>query len=81
LKKKTREREYDSQVSRVLKLEYVEDASWSERSIKVTSTLEVAILNNVQAERHVQKKTIDILKYEHEVTSSTILRVLKRNEF
>jgi hypothetical protein len=27
LKKKTREREYDSQVSRVLKLEYVEDAS------------------------------------------------------
>jgi hypothetical protein len=81
LKKKAREREYDSSVSRVLKLEYIEDASRSKRSFKVTSIVEAAILNNVQTDRHEREKTSTFLKYEHEVSSNTILRVLKRNGF
>jgi hypothetical protein len=81
LKKKAREREYDPSVSRVLKLEYIEDAPRSRRSLKVTSVVEAAILNNVQTDRHEREKTSTFLRYEHEVSSNTILRVLKRNEF
>jgi transposase len=81
LKKKTRSRGYDSQISRVLKLEYVTDASRSGRSFKITSVIEAVIVENVQADRHEREKTSAFLKYEHEVSSDTILRVLKRNDF
>ncbi len=81
LKKKARSREYDSQISRVLKLEYVEDVSRFDRSLKITSIIETIILNNVQADKHDREKTIDTLRYEHDVASSTILRMLKRNDF
>jgi hypothetical protein len=81
LKKKARSRGYDSQISRILKLEYVEDVSRFDRSLKITSVIETVILNNVQADRHDREKTIDTLRYEHDVASSTILRMLKRNDF
>jgi hypothetical protein len=50
-------------------------------SFKITSIIETIILNNVQADKHDREKTIDTLKYEHDVASSTILRMLKRNDF
>jgi transposase len=81
LKKKARSRGYDPQISRVLKLEYVEDAPRSGRPLKITPAIETVILDNVQADRHDRKKTADTLKYEHDVASSTILRMLKRNGF
>jgi hypothetical protein len=40
-----------------------------------------AILNNVRQNRNDREKCSAFLKYEHEVSSHTILRVLKRNEF
>jgi hypothetical protein len=81
LKKKARSRDYDSQISRVLKLEYVTDASRSDRSLKITSIIEAVIVKNVQADKHEREKTSTFLKYEHKVSSNTILRVLKRNDF
>jgi hypothetical protein len=81
LKRKARSREYDSKISRVLKLEYVTDASRSDRSSKVTSAVETVILVNVRADRNGREKCSARLNYEHGVSSITILRVLKRNEF
>ncbi len=81
LKKKARSRGYDPQISRVLKLEYVTDAPRSDRSLKITPAIEAAIVENVQADRHGREKTSAFLRYEHGVSSDTILRVLKRNGF
>ncbi len=81
LKKKARSRDYDSQISRVLKLEYVTDASRSNRSFKITSIIETIIMKNIQADKHERKKMSTFLRYKHEVSSNIILRVLKRNEF
>jgi hypothetical protein len=81
LKKKARSRDYDSQIFRVLKLEYVTDASRSNQSLKITSIIEAIIMKNVQADKHEREKTSICLKYEHEVSSNIIFHVLKRNEF
>jgi hypothetical protein len=81
LKRKARSRGYDPKISRVLKLEYVTDAPRSGRPPKVTPTVETAILVNVRADRNEREKCSARLDYEHEVSSTTILRVLKRNEF
>jgi hypothetical protein len=81
LKRKARSREYDSKISRVLKLEYVTDASRSDRLSKITSAVETIILINVRADRNERKKCSARLNYEHEISSIIILRVLKRNEF
>jgi hypothetical protein len=81
LKRKARSRGYDSKISRVLKLEYVTDASRSDRFSKVTSVVETVILINVRADRNEREKCFARLNYEHGVSSITILRVLKRNEF
>jgi KaiC/GvpD/RAD55 family RecA-like ATPase len=81
LKRKARSREYDSKISRVLKLEYVTDASRSDRSSKITSIVETIILNNVRVDKNEREKCFVRLSYEHGVSSIIILRVLKRNEF
>ncbi len=81
LKKKARLRDYDFAVSRVLKIKYVIDASRSDRLSKITSTMKQAILNNVRKNRNDREKSSAVLSYEHEVCASTILRVLRRNEF
>jgi hypothetical protein len=81
LKRKARSREYDLKISRVLKLECVTDASRSDRFSKITSIVETIILINVRADRNEREKCFARLNYEHEVSSITILRVLKRNEF
>jgi hypothetical protein len=81
LKRKARSREYDSKISPVLKLEYVTDASRLDRFSKVTSIVETVILINVRADRNEREKCSARLSYEHEISSITILRVLKRNEF
>ncbi len=81
LKRKARSREYDSKISRVLKLEYVTDASRSDKFSKVISIVETVILINVRVDRNERKKCFTRLSYEHEISSIIILRVLKRNEF
>jgi transposase len=81
LKKKARQRGYDPLVSRVLIIEYVIDDHRSGRPPKVTPAVEQAILNNVRQDRNDREKCSARLRYEHEVSSTTILRVLKRNGF
>ncbi len=81
LKKKARQRDYDFKVSRVLKLEYVKNASRSDKSSKITSAVKQIILNNVRHDQNDRKKSSAFLRYEYEVSSNTIFRALKRNEF
>ncbi len=81
LKKKARQRDYDFTISRILKLEYVANASRSDRLSKITSTMKQVILNNVRKNRNDREKSSALLRYEYEVCSNIILRVLKRNEF
>ena len=52
LKRKARDRGYDPTVSRILKVEYVQDAPRSGRPLKVTPEIEQAILNNVRHDRN-----------------------------
>jgi KaiC/GvpD/RAD55 family RecA-like ATPase len=81
LKKKARSREYDLKISRMLKFEYVTNASRSNKSSKITSIVETIILINVRADKNEREKCFARLNYEHEISSIIILRVLKRNEF
>jgi hypothetical protein len=81
LKRKARSRNYDFHISYVLKFEYVTNASRSNRSFKITSIIEAMIMKNVQTNKHERKKTSTFLRYEHEMSSNIIFRVLKRNEF
>lgn len=80
-KKKARSRGYDPQISRVLKVEYVEDAPRFGRPLKITPELKEAILDNVRQDRNGREKSSAVLGYEHGVSSTTILRVLRKNGF
>ena len=64
-----------------MKVEYVEDACPSGRPPKVTSEVEQAILDNVRHDRNGREKSSAVLGYEHGVSSTTILNVLRRNNF
>ena len=79
LKKKARERGYDPTISRVIKEEYVTDAPRPGQPTKVTEDVEKNILSNVRKNRHEREKSSAILGLEHNLSSTTILRVLKRN--
>jgi hypothetical protein len=81
LKKKARSREYDSKISRMLKLDYVTNVSRLNRFSKIILIVETIILINVRVDKNERKKCFARLSYEHEISSITILRVLKRNEF
>ena len=81
IKRKARDRRYDPTVSRILNVEYVEDACRSGRPPKVTSELEQAILDNVRHDRNDREKSSAVLGYEHGVSSTTILNILRRNNF
>ena len=80
LKKKTRQRNYNSEISRLLKKKYVTDTPRSERSLKVTSEIEKNILENVRKDRNSREKSFAVLEFEHDISSIIILEVLKRNE-
>ena len=81
LKIKARQRGYDPTVSRVLKVEYIEDAPRSGRPKKVTSEVEQAILNNVVQDRNSREKSSAMIGFDHKLSSTTILRTLKQNGF
>ena len=81
LKRKARDRGYDPTISRILKVEYVQDAPRSGRPTKVTPEVEQAILNNVRHDRNGREKSSAVLGYEHGVSATTILNVLRRNNF
>ena len=59
----------------------MQDAPRSGRPTKVTPEVEKAILNNVRHDRNGREKSSAVLGYEHGVSSTTILNVLRRNNF
>ena len=59
---------------------YVQDAPRSGRPFKVTPAIEQAILN-VRHDRNGREKSSAVLGYEHGVSSTVILGVLRRNNF
>ena len=81
LKIKARQRGYDPAVSRVLEVEYIEDAPRSGRPKKVTPEVEQAILNNVVQDRNSREKSSAMIGFDHKLSSTTILRTLKQNGF
>ena len=81
IKKKARSRGYDPEISRVLKMEYVEDAPRSGQPSKVTPALEEAILTDVRKDRNGREKSSAMLAFDHVLSSSTILKILKKNGF
>ena len=62
-------------------MEYVEDAPRSGQPSKVTPALEEAILTDVRKDRNGREKSSAMLAFDHELSSSTILKVLKKNGF
>ena len=79
LKKQARERDYNPEISRQLKLEYVMNKSRSDRSLKVTVAVKQAILKTVRKDRDGREKSSGRISFEHELSAITILTVLKRN--
>ena len=79
LRKKARERGFDPEVSSVMKEEYFKDAPRSGRPPKVTSEVEYDILTTVRKDANGREKPAAVLAYEHNVSATAILRVLKRN--
>jgi hypothetical protein len=80
-KKKARSREYNSKISRMLKFEYVTNASRVDKFSKIISIVETIILISVRVDKNKWKKCFVRLNYKHEILSLINLRVLKRNKF
>lgn len=82
MSKKARNRGYNPELSTELKLEYVEDAPRLGALLKVTPKLEAAIVKAIEeGNRNERAKPAALLGYEHGVSQSTILNILKRNRF
>ena len=81
LRKQARSRGYDPDQSKRLLHSYVVDAPRSGRPPVITPELESAIIAAVRKDRYGREKTSFILAAEQGVSSTTVLRVLKRNNF
>ena len=77
LRTKTRRREYDSSMFRILKIEYVENVFRSNRFFTIISTLMTIILINVRQNRHDREKFSIVLNYDYEMSFSIIFRVMR----
>lgn len=62
-------------------MKYVKNATRSERPFKATPEMKEAILNNVQKNRHEREKTSAMLSVDHDMCSTIVLKILKKNEF
>ncbi len=81
LKKQARDRGYDPSKSKKLLLSYVSDAPRPGRPPIITPELESAILAAVRKDRYGREKTSFMLGAEQGISSTTVLRVLRRNNF
>lgn len=81
LQKQARDRGYNPDNSKKLTLSYVSDAPRSGRPPIITPELESAILAAVRKDRYGREKPSFMLAAEQEISSTTVLRVLKRNNF
>ena len=81
LQKQARTRGYDPKVSKKLLLSYVEDAPRSGRPLVTTPQVKNAVLKSIRKDRDGREKTSFMLAAEQGISSTTILRILKRNNF
>ena len=81
LKKTARDRGYDPSESKKLLLSYVIDTPRSGRPPVITQAVEEAILEAIRKDRYGREKTSFMLAREQGLSSSTVLRVLRRNGF
>ena len=81
LKAQARERGYNPLQSKKLLNSYVIDAPRSGRPSVITQAVENTILEAIRKDRYSREKTSFMLAAEQGLSSSTILRVLRRNGF
>ncbi len=81
LQKQARDKGYDLSNFRKLLLSHVSDAPRSKRPPIITPELESAIIAAVRKNRYDREKTSFMLAAEQGISSTTVLRVLKRNNF
>ena len=81
LQKQARDRGYDPNTSKKLLLSYVTDAPRSGRPKVVTPEVESAILAAVRKDRYGREKTLLMLTAEQGISATTVLKVLKKNNF
>ena len=81
LQKQARDRGYDPNTSKKLLLLYVTDAPRSGRPKVVTSEIESVILAAVRKNRYDREKTLFMLIAEQGISATTVLKVLKNNNF
>ncbi len=82
LMKQAKERGYDPSICSHIKLEYVTDAPRSGRPLIVTPELERTILDSLdEATRNDTEKPAGLLAFEHGISPTSMLRILKRNKF
>ena len=81
LQKQARIRGYDPEVSKKLLLSYVEDAPRSGRPPVITPQVEEAVIQAIRKDRDGREKTSFMLAAEQGISSSSVLRLLKRNNF
>lgn len=79
LRRKAKERGYDPAISRIIKTEYVVDASRKGRPKVITVSLEQQVLGIVQKDRNGRERTCKDLAAEFGVSDMTIWRILKKN--
>ena len=100
LLQKTKNRNFDSEIFSVLKIEYVQNAIRSNRSIicdfakKKTILISnkyislffslcmiILLTNSVQKNRNDREMSVEILKYEHDISIFIIRCIFKKNDF
>ena len=81
LQNQARTRGYNPESSKQLLLSYVVDAPRSGRPRIATPELEQAVLDAVRKDRDGREKTSFMLAAEQGISSTTILRILKQNNF
>lgn len=79
LKKQARVKNYNSKISKQLRLKYVIDASRSDRFIIIIFAVEQIILKTIRKNRNERKKIFAHITAENKLSFIIILKVLKRN--
>ncbi len=80
--KQAKEQVYDPSINSHIKLKYVTDATQSDRPLIVTPELEQTNLDSFdEATRNDTEKPAGLLAFEHGISLTFMLRILKRNKF
>lgn len=81
IKRRARQRGYDSQANNRIELQFVEDAPRSSRPKEITKEKEQEVLDIVQKDRNGREKSAEVIAYESKLSMSSVKRILKDNKF